>query len=294
MKNINRIFLFGDSWIEGQGTYEFIGNDGRMYEPNIPFEKLNEWLKQNSWNKFIKKYTSSKIINLAKQGSDNYLQFSELNNQIVNLTDTDLVLFGLTSKLRDRKSIVYAFDMDYDSKLIHSKNPLRGIYSWEKLSNKLFNFGFNKDNNQIDFKDTNEKKFTQNFIQDYFSMIYDDVPFEYISQVNYLFYQQYCKLKNINIIFFDLFEPYVNPNFVKETYNIDKDVYINYADKTMNQFLIEYEIKHIKDNELSIWENGKRRPDLKGEIFHPNQHGYELYVDYLFNNILPKKYQFIN
>jgi hypothetical protein len=39
MKNINRVFLFGDSWIEGQGTYsEYIeGENPLLTEPTIPF-----------------------------------------------------------------------------------------------------------------------------------------------------------------------------------------------------------------------------------------------------------------
>lgn len=293
MKTINRIFLFGDSWIEGQGTYEYIENDGVMYEPSIPFEKLGEWRKKNSWNKLIKKYTTSDVINFGRQGSDNYSQFSELNNQITNFTSNDLILFGFTSKLRDRNSFRYNFDDDYKSNLIHQKNPLRGVTSWDKTDRERYNFGFHEDNAQMQFKDINEKKFTENFIQDYFLSVYDEYPFEYIAQVNYLFYQQFCKTKKINIVFFDLFEQYINPKYVKETYNVDKDIYINYSGKTMNEFLIEYEIKNIKDNEPSLWESGKRRPDLESAIWHPNQHGYEVYVDYLFTQVLPKKYKFV-
>ena len=293
MKTINRIFLFGDSWVEGQGTYEFIRNDGIMQEPIIPFEEIREWRKENSWNKFIKKYTNSQIINFATQGSSNYSQFKELNNQLNDFNSNDLILFGFTSKLRDREAFSYTFDVDYDSKLIHEKNPIRGINSWEKISSEFYNFGFNESNEQMKFKDSNERKFTQNFIQDYFSMIYEDYPFEYIAQVNYLFYQQFCKIKNINIIFFDLFEQYINPKYTKETFYVDKDVYINFDDKTMNDYLIDYEINNIKQDELSLWESSKRRPDLEGNIYHPNQHGYEIYVDYLFTKILPKKYKFV-
>ena len=35
MKTINRIFLFGDSWIEGQGTYATIGEKGHLIEPEF-------------------------------------------------------------------------------------------------------------------------------------------------------------------------------------------------------------------------------------------------------------------
>lgn len=285
MKTINRIFLFGDSWVEGQGTYKIIRENGVMEEPDIPFQEIGEWRKQNSWNKFIKKHTISEVINFAIQGSDNYSQFRQLNDVINTLTPNDLVLFGFTSKLRDRGSINYIFDINHDYKLIHKYNPLMTT-SWEKILNE-------KDTTNIQFTNINEKKITENFIQDYFSMIYDEYPFEYIAQVNYLFYQQFCKFKNINIVFFDLFEQYINPKYVKETFIVDKDIYINYGDKTMNEFLIEHEINNIKEDELSLWENSKRRPDLEGKVYHPNQHGYVVYVDYLFTQVLPKKYKFI-
>ena len=275
MKTINRIFLFGDSWIEGQGTYEFIGNDGIMYEPNLPFEKIGEWRKQNSWNKLIKKYTTSDVINFGIQGSDNYSQFSELNNQITNFTSTDLILFGFTSKLRDRNSFRYNFDDDYKFNLIHQKNPLRRFISWNKADRERYNFGFFERNLEMAFKDADEKKFTENFIQDYFLSVYDEYPFEYNAQVNYLFYQQFCKTKKINIVFFDLFEQYINPKYVKETYNVDKDIYINYSGKTMNEFLIEYEIKNIKQLKTKI----KKEPKVLVVI--PTKNNFEV----LYENI---------
>ena len=39
---INRIFLFGDSWIEGQGTFDFIEV---VHTPNqLGYEYLVDWL----------------------------------------------------------------------------------------------------------------------------------------------------------------------------------------------------------------------------------------------------------
>jgi hypothetical protein len=61
----------------------------------------------------------------------------------------------------------------------------------------------------------------------------------------------------------------------------------------MNDFLIEYEIKNIKENDTPIWENGDRRPDLRGIINHPNQYGYKIIIDYIFKDILSKQYNFI-
>jgi hypothetical protein len=147
------------------------------------------------------------------------------------------------------------------------------------------------------FKDTQkqiktEQKFTKQFIKEYFVSIHDDYPFEYVAQVNYLFYQERFKSLGLNLICFDLFESYVDPNFVKNNYRVDKNVYITYGNKTMNDYLIKYEIKNCKNDEIGVWEYGNKRPDLAGKIFHPNQHGYKIYIDYLFNQILKNKYSF--
>ena len=101
-KKINRIFLLGDSWIEGQGTYSYTMDDGRPEEPNLPFgpEKvggINEWRRENSWNKFFKETYGNDIdiINLGIQGSNNTGMFGFLNFIIENdFKDTDLILFG--------------------------------------------------------------------------------------------------------------------------------------------------------------------------------------------------------
>jgi hypothetical protein len=62
----------------------------------------------------------------------------------------------------------------------------------------------------------------------------------------------------------------------------------------MNDFLIEYEINNVKNNQTSVWEHGFRRPDLNSVIYHPNHHGYKIYVDYLFDKVIPQQYKFKN
>tara|TARA_R110000868_G_scaffold263376_1_gene522015 strand:- start:529 stop:1437 length:909 start_codon:yes stop_codon:yes gene_type:complete len=294
LKKINRIFLFGDSWVEGQGIYDHIdeyGNFLELHDYKSNPSELRIWRRENSWVKYIKNHTSSHVINNGIQASNNYTQFDQLNSIVNDLTDTDLVLFGFTSKLRDRQSTRYSFD--YQNSLLHTKNPILSQMAWERISLEECNFGLteeNKDSN--DFNDEIELNFTKNFIQEYFLSIYDDYPFEYTAQVNYLFYQERFKSLGLNLICFDLFEPYVNPKYVKDTYNVNTDVYINYNGKTMNEVLIDYEIKNIKEDEISLWEIGHKRPDLVNKIYHPNQHGYKIYVDYLFTEVLPTMYDF--
>ena len=104
MKNINRIFLLGDSWIEGQGTYETIEGKNAI-EPNLPFGEgkgsIREWRRNNSWNKFFEEKYGIKVINLGVQGGTNSHMYSHLNHILLDYKPTDLILFGFTSKYRD-------------------------------------------------------------------------------------------------------------------------------------------------------------------------------------------------
>jgi hypothetical protein len=303
MIGINRIFLFGDSWIEGQGTYQFINSNNQLIEPHFEndnnLEKISRWRKENSWNKFVGEKTKCEVRNFARHGSDNYYQYSKLNSIINLLTKNDLVIFGFTSKLRDRSSIQYAYNIVsnniYDSKLLSRTNPLNGYVAWEKISMEFCNYGYRDENIDVfTFTKPNEREFTERFIKDYFTSLHNDYAYEHIAQMNYYFYQERFKSLGLNIVFFDLFEEYVNPSYVSPNLNIDNDIYINYSKKTMNRYLIDYEINNITKNDISIWECGHRRPDLNGKIYHPNQHGYEIYVNYLFDKILSKKYKFNN
>jgi len=298
MKTINRIFLFGDSWIEGQGSYELI-EDGHYREPPFNTEDhtnlLRKWRRDTAWNIPLKELTGCEMINYGVQGSDNYSQFGELTNVIPTLTDSDLVVIGFTSKLRDSNSLNYYWKLHNSNSLLSQHNPLRSHISWEKKSVKVANFGLTDESKpRISFSTKNELEFTEKFIEDYLVSLYNDIVYEHIAQCNYYFLQERFKSLGLNLVCFDLFEPYVDKTFVSENLNIDKNVYITFGEKSMNDFLIEYETKHIKENDTPIWENGDRRPDLKGlGIGHPNQHGYKLIIDYIFNDILSKQYKFI-
>jgi hypothetical protein len=297
MKSINRIFLFGDSWIEGQGCYEKIENN-KFIEPSFDNKThtnlLREWRRNIGWNVPLKELTSCKIINYGVQGSDNYSQFSELNNILPTLTDTDLVVIGFTSKLRDGNSLNYYWKLHNSNSLLSHDNPLKAHLAWDIVSLDDFNYGLTNENEErFSFSTKNEKEFTKKFIQDYFVSLYNDGVYEHIAQCNYYFLQERFKSLGLNLVCFDLFEPYIDKKYINQYLNIDKDIYINYGDKTINDFLIEYEIKNIKENDNPIWENGNRTPDLGGGIAHPNQNGYKLIIDYIFKDILSKQYKFI-
>ena len=328
MKNINRVFLLGDSWIEGQGTYEKI--EGRnALEPNLPFGDgsgtIREWRKNNSWNKFFKKEYGINVINLGAQGANNTQMWGFLNHILLDYKETDLILCGFTSKYRDT-AISHGYherpqqwnthvppykriNNDYNRSLLHNENPLiNGQLTFERI--QIIEHWLNK-NNQDEilmskaeyYKNEevseNEKKFSKEFIRDFFVEVFDERTHENIAQINYFFYQKYCKFHNINILFFDLFEPYINPSFVNEYYNVDKSMYITYEEKTFRDLLVDYEFENYNTADIrTIWENENTFPCLgeklkhqkdgdrySGPIFHPNQHGYKVLFDYLTKHI---------
>jgi len=296
MKKINRIFLFGDSWVEGQGIYQHINSDGTFFEPKFKddnnLNKISNWRKENSWNKFVRDITKCEVINYARQGSSNYAQYNAVHNVLDDLTKDDLVIIGFTSKLRDRNSIAYVWNLTPNT-LVSRDNPLNEYVTWDKNSLELFNFGYNFWNvDRYSFETKNEKEFTEHFVKNYIAFLHDDRIYEHIAQTNYYFYQERFKSLGLNLVCFDLFEQYLTPQYVNKNLDIDTNVYVNYGKQTINEILQEYEINNIKEGELSIWEDGCRRPDLNSAIYHPNQHGYKVLVDYLFKEVLPKQYTF--
>jgi len=295
MKNINRIFLFGDSFVEGQGTYESIDSQGNYLEPHgLHGEHLSQWRKENSWNKIIKEKTGCEVVNYARQGSDNYSQYWPLNKTLQEVKPTDLIIFGFTSKLRDSGFAVnYGFTQNHGKgkSLLHQDNPLSKQIAWEK--NLLYIEKYCTDlDGHAQYLNEKEKRFTIDFAEDIITKIYNPQMYETIAQINYSFYEKWCKQNNINILFFDIFEKYLDENYINENYEIDKDVYISYQSKSLTDVLTEYEIKNIKKGDRSIWEWGQYRPDIGGKTLHANQYGYEIFIDYLFDNFLDKQYDF--
>jgi hypothetical protein len=321
MKNINRIFLLGDSWIEGQGTYsEFNENENLVLtEPTIPFgedkgfgkddKTISGWRKKNSWNLFFKeKYglADSQIINYGSQGSDNYTMFEIFNKRFTSFIDTDLILFGFTSKYRDNsRAINFSF-----GNLINNNNPILSQLSFEKQAI------FGEENGRINKEHLSglskiEREVSEEYMRDHLISVFDETVHENIAQSNYLFYEKWCKAHGINILFFDLFESYVDKKFVNELYEVDKTKYITYNDKSYWQKLVDYELENYRpDTKYSIWECGHTFPCkfeyanegkskklvLKNgyndsKIWHPNQHGYKVMFDDITINHVDTKYK---
>lgn len=330
MKDISKIYLLGDSWIEGEGVYDRIekpqkneygtNTSNSLFEPNLPYVPENTpgtlgyWRQQNGWNRnIIEKYgiNESQIINYGSSGASNYHSFKILNKILKNVQPTDLILFGFTSKYRDTESIVPAYS-SYDLPLSDS-NPLKknDIIAYEKhfieegldnvtevYPNFLSSDGSHKEMNK------DELNFTKDFIFDYLSTVFDEYTFENVAQMNYMFYQKWCKRYEVNIIFFDLFENYIDKKYTKKYYEVDTDMYINYGEDTYLEHLCDWESKNISEfDDYSIWQNGYVWPLNKDKngwykvtgqtVPHPNQHGYKLILDDLAKRIIDKKYRII-
>jgi len=142
--------------------------------------------------------------------------------------------------------------------------------------------------------------------------VFDERTHENLAQQNYLFYQSWCKHRNVNILFFDLFEPYIDSKYVSELFEVDQDMYFTYNKKTCFDKLVDYELEtYNPSDESTVWEenysfpcefkykNGgkSREKELVNRnakaIWHPNQYGYEYLFKYITSKV-DKKYKIVN
>jgi len=298
-KKIERIFLFGDSFVEGQGCYLTYEEKNPCNEGGKHGNELTEWRKKNTWEKYLKKYFSSASVhNYAQQGCDNYTQFFCFNREIRNITSNDLILFGFTSKYRDTSGLVqYAYHLNNHSKsmidgFLRNDSPLYNRpYAFEKISLKSLYGWDSVDSTYLKEASKQEIEFTKTFLKKHLVQVFDETIHENIAQTNYLFYQEYAKSFNLNVHFFDLFEPYVDPTFNKNL-EVDTDVYLTYNNEDLHTYIDQYERENGTYNDkVSYWECGQTQPIINGKIFHPNQHGYELWIDYMYERWLSKWYE---
>ena len=314
MKDINRVFLFGDSWIEGEGVYEKILEGHILEEPDLPYGEgpgtIREWRQENGWNKFFRdKYglKSHQIINYGTQGASNYESFRYLNRALLeDISSSDLILFGFSSKYRDNDCICPAYKESPD-RLLGEDNPVESndMISYEKIqiTNKSDDDLWPNMKHERDKLSKDVLEFVDEFNQDYLATVFDERVYENIAQMNYMFYQKLCKKKGINIIFFDLFESYVDKKFVNPYYDVNESIYITYGKKHYFHQLLDYERKNYTSaDRYSIWqfggvypcgaEDGNYHIPKGNSVAHPNQHGYKVMFDDISENHIDKKYKF--
>lgn len=324
MKNINRVFLFGDSWIEGEGCcIEPIV--GEMKEPDnlayvneenpdtTPEKSIRAWRRNNTWNKFFKdKYGLGKhqIKNWGVQGGSNYQSFRNFNKLLHHVKPTDLILFGFTSKYRDS---TFALQTAFQHEIpLTSASPVfnNEMISYEKIQvDRGWNLGqlfpsfwdIQQGNRKPNEYEQWEWNFTREYCKDFITTVFDEKIHENIAQTNYLFYQKWCKMKGINIIFFDLFESYIDSKFVNPYYEVDESMYITYNKKHYFDRLLDYEWdNYTEDAEYTVWQQntvnpcgGRHNPVPTSAIPHPNQFGYKFMFDDITENHIDGKYNFV-
>ena len=106
MKKIERVILFGDSFIQGTGCFHKLETDGRMIYHHYNENRNTELIKFQNYEAYtkniLKYFPNIEVINFARDGFSNYESFDELNKFFKNdYRKTDLILFGFTSKFRD-------------------------------------------------------------------------------------------------------------------------------------------------------------------------------------------------
>jgi hypothetical protein len=310
VKKINRIILFGDSFIQGTGCFNKLEDDGRMVYHNHDNNRDSDLIKfQNNegWGNNLKNYFPNvDIINYARDGYSNYESFTELNKYFINdYQETDLILFGFTSKFRDfSQSIKFIYNTH--PPLLDEDNPLTfNPLAWDKKDFHLNqNFWAQKNYPKVSYS-SKEKKLSDKFILDYTSYVHDDTHLDYIAKTNYVFIQNWVQEYNINFHCFDLFENYIVGNI--GNFEINNDIYINYNNHQNNSllsYLIEKEMEDEfeglnKNTEFYVSYFERNMSFLNDtmdivkntELVHPNQFGYKKIIDKIAQDILIKKYK---
>lgn len=308
MKKIERIILFGDSFIQGTGCWQRIESDGRMIYDYSRYDdlrsiELRKYHNKESWGDNLKKYFPNvEVHNYGYDGFSNYESFEKLCHYMKHEhKKSDLILFGFTSKFRDF-SLSQKFVWNTHPGLLNSDNPLyANPLAWQKEDYHLNHnyFALNSYHYDEDIR-KEEQQITKDFILDYTTHLHNDIHLEYNAKVNYMFLQHWVKKYDLNFHCFDLFENYVVGNI--GNFKIDTEIYFDYSNhrnQSMLYYLKNHEREHFEQDDrpfvVSYFEDNQSFLNLNGieptQVIHPNQIGYGLYVDYLCQNFLLKKYK---
>jgi len=103
-----KIVAYGDSFV--MGDQDDFAHEVKRPTHTMGYEERIEYLKYNvSFPSLISKHFDIPCINRAERGSGNYPQLDKLYFDLENkiITSGDLILFGITTVLRDRISLGY-------------------------------------------------------------------------------------------------------------------------------------------------------------------------------------------
>lgn len=255
-----KIFLFGDSWTEGQGigTGELVNSS----EPDIA-NKVSKYRKQNHpITKRLIDWFDYEVENLALQGNSNSNSLNLLKKMIEGgeIIEGDIVIIGFTSLIRDYHSFI---PPDFQN---HR-------FGWT-ISNIIQEINERSEKGQID-------SILNQYSKNYILNIFDEEYYKYVGFNMVYFLQHYFSALNINYYFWNTFETIVTNDYKHSKY-IDKTKYINFGTNYYDELKKEEELL-IKDNlvkrllggkklEYTFWERNFIKPK---NIVHPNYYGYE-------------------
>ena len=256
-----KLFTFGDSWTEGVGA-----NIEEENTTDIQEEKTKIRHKY-CWPKHLSELLECGFQNFGKGGSSNKLIFdtivSSVRDGLVN--QNDLVIIMWSSSLRDR--VPFFVDDEWH---------VWGLRFKEK--NKWFEWLINNTNFS---KNPNYNFFLKNYKVFFMENLYTDYYYYIINQNYILFLQKLFEYFGIKYIFCDAFDLMIQSELPKEidkTHLINKNQYWGFSKKTLRDHIISFH-----PNNSKYWEDGKPWENIVGK--HPNQFGYKLIADELFNFI---------
>jgi lysophospholipase L1-like esterase len=254
---MKRIVAYGDSWTIGEGCNREIEDTLSKHEKII-------YQKENSWVRHLSDKLNIPFENNGISGNPNNKIYNQIVDDVKNglTTKHDLVIIMWSSSLRD-----------YLPFLPHG--PKGEWLSWStkhliETPDRFFT-STQTENRYYDFFMEDYKKF-------FLLNLHSDLYYSIINQNYIIFLQQFLNHYKIKHLMCDGIEDMflgIEPLYDK-TNLIDANSYWGCREKTMRDFLIEF-------NDYDMWEY-KERWDTRGTQ-HPNSKGYQLIADELYRFI---------
>lgn len=255
-----KLFTFGDSWTEGIG--------GNINEENTTdiLEEKTKIRQKYCWPKHLSELLNVDYENYGVGGTNNQIIFNSICRclSLKKIEKDDFVVVLWTSPLRDNHPF---FPID-DEFHFWGKRYTDKKYLYDRI------FSHDKGENQ---KYNELKKIYKEF---YISNLMGNSYYDIVNQ-NYIIYLQYMFTElGIRFLFGDAFDMMISPDIFSEidkTSYINKKHYWNFSNKTFRDILIE-------TKRADVWEDNRKFLNTPGK--HPNNNGYKLISDEIYNWII--------
>jgi len=264
-----KIFLFGDSWTEGQGigTGEYKSDEPSVANEVSQYRKNNHPIAKSliDWYDF-------EVENLALQGNSNTNSLSILQRMIEKkeIIKDDIVIIGFTSLMRDYHCFMPP-EFSQHKMAWTITDMLTELEKERPAENKL---------------DVLFNEYSKNYILN----IFDEEYYKYVGFNMVYFLQHYFSVYGIKYYFWNTFETIIENDY-KYSKFIDKTKYINFGTNYWDELKEEEDILIKKNKVKSIlggqqnlkytfWEKNYLKPK---NIVHPNYYGYEYIAKQILN-----------